>query len=1248
MRTKQQSSHSSQQARHLALSLTTFLVITSLFAWLALARPVQAQAPTPLPPRDALKQAIEERAQRDVELGKLPESIAGLDVLFGDEAAAVGMSMSEVLDVYEQAYAAATPPKRWWEPLQPYITWGALVTLAVVAVHSLLKDYIIKFLKWLAEAIYKQLAGFKPFWWIGLRRYRQALVERYQKLKIPFRQGRPLDMRKVYVPLRAAETGDLEHVDAYQAISQHKRLVVTGAPGAGKTMLLKHIALTYAQGELALPTRHIPILIELNRLNASDAPLRDHLVEILKQNRFPRADSFSEAGLKHGRLLLLFDGLDEVNRAERERVVSQIKDLLLEHSDCRAVVTCRTAVYRDELADWTDQKLEIVEFSDQQIQGFLHSWEPYIPTGKSVEHLLRNLHERPRIMKLARNPLLLTIIAHLYADTPFVLPHSRAEFYKRSVTVLLEQWHEKRNRYNAAQKRLVLQHLALFNQDSPRLRDQDRRNIDLTTALEEVNKVLPSLNLKNEQAQPILNEIVERSGLLLSLDGGLKYQFAHLTLQEFFAAQALEADAAGLIERYRDDQDTWREAVRLWCGLDHDSTALIRELYHEDTVVAFECLGDARQVDADFADEIISAFETRLGEDGTSGEAVIQAFAVVATNPGPRGQRILDFLSSTSANTAASPERRLAAANALALSNLPQAADTLTEQVLDHPEIRPLLTQMGDLSVPALEAWARQGQTWAMDALREVGTPQAALALVPLLWYDDAMTPCQAAWQLAAMLLQPNIESALRMVDLTPEQRKAEQINWIWSPFDEPPASALPVIAGRIAHLLHTAPAGMIPPGLPPAFDPRLVIPLCAVAAQDDQLEEIKSDARNILIADANLCTHLLSAGSSDRGLSQRVCNGFVAEHVDKISTHPTWRYLFGGLPSMIQFNLLRRLVQNEPPPDAADWHSVLRPSSYIFETSWQARGVKLLLVFLGLANLWELVDVIRQGSQLWSWENVLAVLSGVAILVILWRLMRSKLALGTSRIVLFAFAFAVGVGPALGVIIWALSGNWLLGIVIGIVIGIVSGVAGGIGGGGGIGVVGGVGGIGAVVVGVGVAVAVAVGVDDGIIGISDNAIVTVAGAVVGIVVGVVIGSNSGIVRGITVGTAAGVAVGVVGAIGVAIGVVASVVLGTVVGGIVVGVVGTIVGSGDARGVSSIASGGIGGVFGLIDGLLMYLPTKLLYDAFGWPIAALLWILYLAGFGFLVWHGASQQRRAQNPLHGLLEGADDATSQPTA
>lgn len=1032
------------------------IVSFCILALLTLAWPALAQTPTPPPtPREALIEAIQARAQRDVELGKPAEGVAALEVLFGAEAANVGLSMVEVLGVYEEAYTAATPVKPWWEDLRPQAGWIAAIILFVLVIfRDALKDSLSKAVKWLLERIYLRLAGFRPFWGLALKRYRRALVARYEQLNIPFRPGRPLEMREVYVPLKVSGAQTTDLIDAYRAVAEHKWLMITGAPGAGKTMLLRRLALHYAEERLAdFSTQPVPVLLELNRLSDSQVPLETHLAQALKNNDFPGGERFIAAGLEHGMLLLLFDGLDEVARDARPRIVRQIKDLLQAHPKVRAIITCRTNVDNGEFDALVEQRLEIADFSDQQIQRFLASWQAQMPPDKSPKHLLRNLRERPHIMGLARNPLLLTIIAYLYTDTPFVLPHSRTAFYDKALAVLLEQSDQAKgiaNRYTVDEKWLVLQHLALYFQDHAARGGGDQRSVDLPTVLAQIEAVLPALSRKAEDTRPLLDEIVARSGLLLALEGRLRYQFAHLTLQEFFTAQKLQDDTIGLLERFRADPDAWRETLKLWCGLPHESTVLIRALYAEHPILAFECLGDAQQVDEELAQEIISAFQARLGEDGATGEAVTRAFATVATNPQVRGQQILEFLAAAVKDAAAAPARRQAAAQALAWSNLLQAAEVLAECALDYPNARPLLAQMGDLATPALTKWAEQGHEWAFDALQMVGTPDAARALTDLLWTEDEPQPYWAAWRLAVLLARTDIEDVLRTYPLAKSQQSTEYLTWVWEPFEPYPDSPLSIIAGRIAHLLRTTPSTALSSGSS-EIDKRLVIPIFMTSSAAETIKH-ESEKDETLIEDLQ--------DLSRQWQDQQILGGehppstarlvdmitdqqehFVARVFDRINPDASLRRMVESLKPAEQFELLRCLIE-ERTPTIDDWRNKDKRVEYEFDKSWHERGITVCLLLLTALSLWEVATIILNTPQFTIQRSGLHILLGLALLVQGWGGIRERLSVNTMPI--FEFAFLFGFSIYVGVVLNPIVGP-LIGAVTGGVLCLLLGIASGI-----------------------------------------------------------------------------------------------------------------------------------------------------------------------------------------------------------
>jgi hypothetical protein len=774
-------------------------------------------------------------------------------------------------------------------------------------------------------------------------------------------------MGEVYVPLKVEGSAGNDQVDAYQAIANQRRLMVVGAPGVGKSMLLRHIALSYAKGQLAnLPERPVVVFLELHRLNLVDSEekLIQALVAAFDRDGFPKAERFVKQSLQRGTLMLLLDGLDEVNSDIRPLVVRQIRDLLDKYERCRAVITCRKQVYRDEFSGVMQQKLEVVEFTDQQIRRFLEAWKGEMPPGKSIEQLIQTLRDRPRIMALARNPLLLTIIAHLYTDPTFVLPHSRAEFYQKSTTILLEQWQSNFNKYRASDKQRILRHLALYNQNSSIQSQQDRRTLDYVVVLEQIRQQLPSLNLNpDSDTKPILDEIVERSGLFLRIDGGERYQFAHLTIQEYFVAVALKDDANKLITRFRQNVDDWREVVKLWCGLAGNSTAFIQAVYQIDTITGFECLADAQEVDQGLADRILEEFKERLGTPDQQ-DLIAAAFGAVAADDRPRGKAIFAFLKSILENSQ-EVHRRQAAANALSTTNLPQAAEVLASFYGVLEVVRAPLVRMGDLAVPVLKRLVSQEQasTSALADLFTIGTPDAAIALVDLLWSARLHIAEQSARYLAALLSQVGVEDALHEYTVPIQYRSEESLEWLWEPFNKRSSSNLAKITGRVGYLMANSTISFANHSLDDvisSLDPRLVVPVCTIYLAEQggshtlkkpwELSQSQQQMIETLLEQEPQTPEL--ASKTLEAIEELVRSGEYQIKPANHQNHPLsdyWKFLLSKLEPKVQLDLLNRLILYRL-PRKDDWRNLFHLTKYDMRTGWHYRYV--LLIAFGFSIL--------------------------------------------------------------------------------------------------------------------------------------------------------------------------------------------------------------------------------------------------------------------------------------------------------
>ena len=175
----------------------------------------------------------------------------------------------------------------------------------------------------------------------GMGKYERAYLAKHENVFVPFRQNRPpLKMSSVFVPLKVhaksvTEPGNTARTPPptgrkrpSMSSTRSRRTGVggIGAPGSGKTMLLRHIALAYADcTEDYLPDEPIPVLLELHRLARDDKPPRTATGRGIRTKRLPPAEKFVAQALERGTLMLLFDGLDEVDSQGRRVVVQRVR-----------------------------------------------------------------------------------------------------------------------------------------------------------------------------------------------------------------------------------------------------------------------------------------------------------------------------------------------------------------------------------------------------------------------------------------------------------------------------------------------------------------------------------------------------------------------------------------------------------------------------------------------------------------------------------------------------------------------------------------------------------------------------------------------------------------------------------------------------------------------------------------------------------------------------------------------------------
>ncbi len=430
--------------------------------------------------------------------------------------------------------------------------------------------------------------------------YRQKLISGLSNLQI-FKMSRPLNLEKVYVPLRVRQEEKLpsakeeervslaggqptEVLRLFQgrlaeqaatatspeeALSRLKKITVLGEPGAGKTTILRHLAVKMADGALpSLPD--LPVYVELRSFVESGMEdLLDFVVsDCAKPYNFP--DRFYlEEKLNDGEAALLLDGLDEVLGGKRpedakkayNRLAKIATDLATQFSNAPIVVACRRAGWQGGLTGF--HTLEVLDFDESQIQKFVNNW--FKSDRSKAKGLQEELEKNLRMKTLAANPLIISLMAIVYGRE-LELPERRSELYQHCVEVLLEEWDSEPNRgiqrfnqFTPTQMQNLLIEVAWY------FHQQGKGYFREAELLQQLSSFLSNsdINIPLQENKAILEEITGSSSLLKEAAYKL-YGFLHLTFQEYFAALAAKKKGSiGWQEVVAHRHEPWWEEVIL-------------------------------------------------------------------------------------------------------------------------------------------------------------------------------------------------------------------------------------------------------------------------------------------------------------------------------------------------------------------------------------------------------------------------------------------------------------------------------------------------------------------------------------------------------------------------------------------------------------------------------------------------------------------------------------------------------------
>jgi HEAT repeat protein len=317
----------------------------------------------------------------------------------------------------------------------------------------------------------------------------------------------------------------------YAIGDEREHVLLAGRPGSGKSTALRQLVVELAEARQPLILgghegggSQIPVLVQLK----GSAPVLEAIGNELERGDLELEPKEIKRLLRHQRLILLFDGVNEIPTESLRQQLQEFRDA---YPETPMIFTTRDLAIGGSLG--ISKQLEMKPLSPEQLQEFVGKYLP-----EQGEKLLGQL--RDRLREIAETPLLLKMLCDVFGQTGEI-PANKGELFR-----LFDREYEKFKGLPAVSadfrrfKSEILQRLAFVMMQGDESKPTEFwLTIERSRAERSIEQWLAGrVSDPGVRAKEWLEDLLEHHLLQVAADGR-RVEFHHQLFQEYYAAEAL-------------------------------------------------------------------------------------------------------------------------------------------------------------------------------------------------------------------------------------------------------------------------------------------------------------------------------------------------------------------------------------------------------------------------------------------------------------------------------------------------------------------------------------------------------------------------------------------------------------------------------------------------------------------------------------------------------------------------------------